>query len=465
MAVETVVRNGRLVSSTGTIDGNIAISDGKIVAVGDESSLPQAPETIDADGCLVMPGIVDPHVHFDGPNPRFDEPVETYETGSKAAALGGVTTVIDFAWQRTHHGDRDEQRRTLCGGIAFQKDTADESLIDYGLHATITEEDPALFEELPTIVDEGVTSFKMFTAYDWGVSNGFMGLVFERLADLRAVAILHTEDKSVCSEQAAILKKGQNGDPMDYPRSRPDYAEAMAADNALRMAVEANCKYYGLHTSCEKAAAVIERYRRTFGEELVRAETCTHYTTLDRSRYDEIGTLAQMAPPLRSADDVESIFEHLIRGSLDVVSTDHVAIHRCTKHAENWWDSSFGVNSLQHSLPIFYDEAVENRKCSPSFVVRKMSTQPARLFGLDGKGTLEPGTDADLVIFDPNGRYSISATDNASEADYSIYEGRTVTGAVIHTMVRGEFVVRDGQVVGDPGHGEFVARTTPDWRR
>ncbi|RQG86649.1 allantoinase [Natrarchaeobius halalkaliphilus] len=464
MAVETVVTNGTLVSSTGTTDADVAISDGKIVAVGDESNLPRAAETIDADGCLVMPGIVDPHVHFDGPNPRFDGPAETYETGSKAAALGGVTTVIDFAWQGTHRGD-DEQPGTLRDGITFQKNTADESLIDYGLHATITREDPALFEELPTVVDGGVTSFKMFTAYDWGVSNGFMGRVFERLSDLGAVAILHTEDDSVCTEQATVLEQEQRGDPTDYPSSRPAYAEAMAADNALRMAVESDCKYYGLHTSCEKAAAVIERYRRKFGDGLVRGETCTHYTTLDRSLYSEIGTLAQLAPPLRSADDVESVFDHLVRGTLDVVSTDHVAYHRSAKRADDWWDSSYGVNSLQHSLPVFYDEAVKRRTCSPSFVVRTMSTQPARLFGLEGKGTLEPRTDADLVVFDPDSRDTISATDNASEADYSIYEGRTVGGEVIHTMVRGELVVRDGQLVGEPGHGEFVARTTPDWRR
>ncbi|RQG98649.1 dihydroorotase [Natrarchaeobius oligotrophus] len=465
MSVDTVVTNGTLVSSSGTVDGGVAIADGTIVAVGDESHLPAAAETVDAGGRLVMPGIVDPHVHFDGPNPLFDGPRETYEAGSEAAALGGVTTVIDFAWQGATRDGADGRRGTLRDGIAYQKRTADESLIDYGLHGTITREDPDLFAELPAIVDDGVTSFKLFTTYDWGVSNGFMGSVFDRLSELDAVAIVHTEDESVCAQRAAVLEEADRGDPTEYPASRPDYAEAMAADDALCLAVEAGCKYYGLHTSSEKAAAVIERYRREFGEELVRGETCTHYVTLDRSRYAEIGTLAQMAPPLRSSADVDALFESLSRDDLDVVSTDHVAYRRDEKEADDWWDSPYGVNGLQHSLPVFFDEAVHRRGHSPSSVVRAMAARPARLFGLEEKGTLEPGTDADLVVFDPAAQYAISAEDNASEADYSIYEGRSVRGTVVHTMVRGEFVVRDGRVVGDPGYGEFVARTRPDWQR
>ncbi|RQG96518.1 dihydroorotase [Natrarchaeobius chitinivorans] len=464
MPVDTVIKNGTLVTADSILETGIAIDGEKIVAVGDESTLPNSSQTIDASGYLVLPGIVDPHVHFDGTNPFIDDPLETYDTGSAAAALGGVTTIIDFAWQGAEKGADDPETGTLLDGIEYQKSTAGESLIDYGLHGTIIREDPDLFEELSEVIDEGVTSFKMFSVYDWGVSNGFMGRVFDHLSNLDAVAVLHTEDESVCEEQTKILKEQDRGDPTDYPDSRPDYAEAMAADDALRMAMEANCKYYGIHTSCQKAGEVIKRYRGEYGSELVRGETCTHYAALDDSVFSEIGTLAQLSPPIRSPSDVESMFEYLSEGTLDVVSTDHVAYTRDRKSVENWWDCPYGANSLQRSLPVFYDEAVNRRNYSPSFVVKVMSTQPAQIFGFSNKGTLEPGTDADLVFFDPSKRHTITSEDNASKSDYSIYDGRTIQGSVTHTMVRGEFVVRDEHVVGSPGHGKYVAREVPDWQ-
>jgi dihydropyrimidinase len=148
---------------------------------------------------------------------------------------------------------------------------------------------------------------------------------------------------------------------------------------------------------------------------------------------------------------------------LDVVSSDHNAYERASKQTENWWDSAFGANSLQTSFPVFHDEAVNERGYSYPFLVRAMSATPARLFGLPEKGSLQPGTDADIVLFDPSESYRIVAEDNASNADYSLYDGREVTGRVEKTFVRGELVAEDGEIVGDPGHGAFVERDRPDW--
>ncbi|AQL44773.1 allantoinase (plasmid) [Halorientalis sp. IM1011] len=457
MTVDLIISNGTVVTPNRCFEADVAVDDGTIVGIGDRANFVEAREVVDASGQLVMPGVVDPHVHIDG-----YLSIDPYEEGTSAAALGGVTSCVNFAWE-AWLGDLSiwEEEGTLLEAVERQKRKGADSLIDYGLHGVITREDPAVFDELDAVIEEGVTSIKMFTAYEIGLSNGFMNRVFEEVADRDVVAVLHTEDASVCNALTERLKEEGATDPAEYPRARPDYTEAMAAEDAVRMAQEAGAKYYGIHTTCAKAADVLESFQ-TDGSE-VRGETCTHYTALDESAYEEQGTLAIQAPPLRTPDDRDAMFEHLHNGALSVVSTDHVAFKRADKEVENWWDSSFGVNGLQTSLPVFHDEAVNKRGFSYPFLVRVMCTNPARTFGLPGKGTLEPGTDADIVIFDPDEEYTITADDNASVADYTIYEGRDVTGRVKKTFLRGELIADDGEIVAEPGYGEFIDRDIPDW--
>lgn len=458
MTVDLIISNGTLVTPNELIECDVAVNEGKIAAIGDKRTLPAAAETVDASGLLVMPGVVDPHVHIDG-----YLSTDTYEAGTSAAALGGITSCINFAWE-AWVGDLSvwDEEGTLLEAIHRQKEKGERSLIDFGLHGAITREDPAVFDEFADMIDEGVTSVKMFTAYEIGLSNGFINRVFEHVGNHDMVAVLHTEDESVCEHLTARLKAEGKGHPRYYPRARPDYAEAMAAESAVRMAREADAKYYGIHTTSRKAADVLASYR-TDGSG-VRGETCTQYLALDESAYEEQGSLPIMAPPLRTPDDRDALFGHLHDGALSVVSTDHNAFKRADKTVENWWDSSFGANGLQTSLPVFHDEAVNERGFSYPFLVRVMCTNPARTFGLSGKGTLEPGTDADIVLFDPNESYTISAADNASVADYSIYEGKEVTGRVKKTYLRGELIADDRAVVGEPGYGEFVNRDRPNWR-
>jgi dihydropyrimidinase len=196
---------------------------------------------------------------------------------------------------------------------------------------------------------------------------------------------------------------------------------------------------------------------------MIRAETCTQYTVADDSLFEEVGLLPMAAPPLRKPDDNEAMFEHLDRGTIDVVSTDHCGFTREQKQVYPWWEGTYGMNSLQRSLPVFHDEAVATREFSFPFLVRKLAANPARIFGLPNKGTLDPGTHADIVVFDPDDTSPIDPADNASISDFSVYEGREV-GSVEKTFVRGELVANDGEIVGDPGHGEFVEREIPTWR-
>ena len=457
MSVDTVIAGGTIVTSDSTFDASVAIDNGLIVGLGEEDDLPSADNEIDATGQLVLPGIVDPHVHIDD-----HVSIDSYETATRAAARGGITTVIDFAWQAyTGENSPWEEEDSLSEGVVRKQENESESLIDFSLHGGILREDPELFDEMAEVVEAGVTSFKMYTAYEFGLSNGFVQRVFDHLAELGAVGVMHTEDDSVCTALTDQLQQADCADPEYYPRSRPDYAEAIAADDAARIATEAGAKYYGIHTSCRKAAEVIDRYR-TDGSQ-VRSETCTHYVTLDESVHEDQGNLPKIAPPIRTEDDNEAMLEYLREGTLSVVSTDHVAQKRDSKEDMPWWEGPFGANGLQASLPVFHEEAVNKRGFSYPFLVRVMSRNPARTFGLPNKGTLEPGTDADIVLFDPDQDHTIRSRDNESRADYSIYEGKEVTGAVTKTLVRGTVVAADGEITGRPGHGEYIARDIPDW--
>ncbi|ELY63309.1 dihydroorotase [Natrinema versiforme] len=457
MSVDTVIAGGTVVTASSTFDAAVAIDGGTIVGIGEEETLPEGDVRIDATDQLVMPGIVDPHVHIDD-----HVSIDSYRTATSAAALGGVTTVIDFAWQayESEEGPWDEPA-LIADGLQRKRANQREALVDFGLHGGILREGDDLFEEIPDLIEDGVTSFKMYTAYDFGVSNGYLRRVFDALADHGAVGVVHTEDDSVCRSLAAELRAAGKSAPEEYPQSRPDYAEAMAAEDAVRLATETGAKYYGFHTSCREAADAIARFQDDGSR--VRAETCTHYTTLDESIHSELGNLPKIAPPIRTPDDADAMFEALRRGVLSVVSTDHVAQLRSSKENQPWWEGPYGANGVQVSLPVFHDEAINERGLSYPFLVRVMSTNPAETFGLPNKGTLDPGTDADIVLFDPEATDTITAEDNASEADYSIYEGREVTGRVTKTLVRGTVVAEDGEIAADPGHGEFIERDVPDW--
>ena len=455
MELDTIITGGTVVTGQSMFDAAVAIDDGTVVGVGSERSLPEADRRIDATGLLVLPGVVDPHVHLAGYNS-----VDSYESGTAAAAAGGVTSVVNFAWQGFQEETRDWcDDGTLTEAVDRHREKMDSVLVDAGLHPVITSEDPAVFDELPALVEAGFPSFKMFTTDSIRLSHGFMEQLFDQFASLGAVGMVHTEDHSVCERRTQELKESPS--PTAYSASRPPHSEAMAADSAVRLALEADAKYYGVHTTSGAATDVIRSHKRDGSN--VRAETCTHYTVFDERVYERLGNLAIMAPPLRDPEDIEALYDGLRDGTLTIVSSDHVAATRERKEQDDWWDSPKGVNSLQTGLSVFHDEAVIQRDFSYPDLVRLKCERPAQTFGMPMKGRIEPGADADIVLFDPDETYSVSAAENHSKADFSIYEGRELTGRVKKTLLRGKLVADNGEIVADPGHGELLARTVPRW--
>ncbi len=456
MAVDTRISGGRVVLPTDVVQADILIDGERIAAVAEPGEGDRAETTVDASGKLVLPGVVDPHTHIADYNT-----IDSYETASAAAALGGVTSLVTFAWQAWVGEESPyDEPGTLREAVERHHDRSGGSYVDHGVHAVITREHPETLSELDDIRDEGVTSIKLFTTYESGVSNGFLGEAFAAIAEAGLVVAVHTEDDSICARLTEQAVDADEDDPESYPAARPDYAEAVAAGTAARLAVEHGVNYYGVHTT---SRAAVEELAPYVDEPNVRAETCTHYAAVDESLYAEQGALPVLAPPLRRADDIDALFEHLDRGTLSVVSSDHVGATRAQKTETPWWDGPYGVNSLQRSLPVFHDVAVNERGFSYPFLAGVMSDNPARTFGMAKKGRIAPGMDADLVVFDPAETYTISSAGNASNADFSIYEGREVTGRVKQTFVRGTLVAEDGELVASPGHGRYLDRDVPTW--
>lgn len=457
MTFDTRITGGTVVFPTDTSKVDILINGEQIAGLVQPDEEVQAETTIDAKGQLVLPGIVDPHVHVADYNT-----IDTYETASAAAALGGVTSFVNFAWQAwvSENSDWDEPG-TLLEAIDRHHNKNDHTYIDYGLHAVITREESETLEELAAVKKAGVTSIKLFTTYESGVSYGFLDEAFDAIAEEDLVVAVHTEDDTICQRRTNRAINENNSDPKSYPDARPDYAEAVAAGTAARLAEEHDVKYYGVHTTSRAASEELSEYVNSSN---IRAETCTHYTAVDEGLYSDLGTLPVLAPPLRKPDDIDAIFEHLAKETLSVVSTDHVATTKAQKTETPWWNGPFGANSLQTSLPVFHDVAVNERGHSYPFLARVMSDNPARTFGMPQKGRIAPGMDADLVLFDPTETYTISASENASKADFSIYEGCEVTGKVKKTFVRGTLVADGGKIVASPGHGQYLDRNVPTWR-
>jgi allantoinase len=449
MKADLYLRNGTIVTESGTFRGGIAASDGKIshMVHGDLSI--DAEQTIDLAGKVLLPGIIDAHTHFSEPGRDF----EGYRTGSMAAAAGGVTTVFDMPLN-------DLPPTTDRATITKKRAMAEgQSIIDYAFWGGLIDNNLDKLEELN---DEGVVAFKAFmrTVADFPrIDDDLMYAGLKKIAAFDNMLGVHAENEFVTSFLRDKLKSEGRIDRKAWNDSRPPEQEIEAISRAIFWAKATGARLYICHISVAAAVDVVKRARQEGFR--IAGETCSHYLFFDVEDYVEVGPRLRAAPPIRSADDVEALWASVLRGDVDVISSDHSPFppQRYEQGLNNVWEGGGGVMGLQSMLPAVITAGVHQRGMPWELVARLMSSNPARIFGVyPQKGALLPGSDADFTVVDADREWTLSADDLFYRHKMSPYVGHKFKGAVTQAVVRGKIVFSDGKITADPGHGRLIHR-------
>ena len=460
----TLIRNGRIVTAVDDYRADILVQDGRVHTIGREIQVGPDVAVHDAAGLLVLPGGIDVHTHLDwefGPS----RTVDTFATGTKAAAFGGTTTVVDFANQNRGEGP-------LAGLEDWHRRRAN-ACVDVAAHMILLDVNAQCLADMKLLIErEGVSSFKLFMAYP-GVLMVDDGAIFRamRIAGANGAMIcMHAENGHVIQVLVEDAVAAGHTAPKYHALTRPSLMEGEATHRAIRLAELAETPLYIVHLSAGEAlAAVTEARDRGIS---VHAETCPHYlflTAEDYERPEFEGAKFVMTPPLRDAHHQHQLWRGLRTNDLQVISTDHCPF--CfneqpygLKYSKQLGRESFsripnGAPGIETRLPLVYDGGVAKGRLSLNRFVDITSTTPAKLFGLfPRKGTIAVGSDADVVLFDPDERWTISASTHHSRVDYSLFEGRQLTGRVKKVFLRGEPIVDGERWLGRDGQGEFLRR-------
>lgn len=459
MRFDTVIKNGTLVTATDTYASDMGIADGKIAAIALGLPAENASKVIDAAGRLVMPGGIDVHTHLDMPFGGTTS-ADDFESGTIAAAFGGTTTLIDFAIQF-----KGQTLRQAFEG--WMKKAEGKAATDYAFHCIITELNDAHLEEMGELVREGVSSFKLFMAYPgvFMLDDATIFRAMSQAAKYGGLICMHAENGGAIDVIVRrALAEGKRA-PKYHALTRPTTAEAEATARAIALAEMAGAPVYIVHLSCNDA---LEKVREARDRGLpAYAETCPQYLFLSIENFDVPGFEGAkyvFTPPLREKWHQEKLWQGLARDTLQVVSTDHCPF--CYKEQKELGKDDFtkipnGGPGIEHRLSLVYTGGVHGKRFSANRFVQLVSTAPAKLFGLyPRKGTIAVGSDADLVVFDPNEEQVISAKTHHMRVDYSMFEGIRVKGVSKTVFSRGRVIIEGGKFVGRAGAGQFVKRQT-----
>ncbi len=451
-----LIKNGHIFTAVDSYVADILVDEGKIRTIGIDLAV-QADKTVDATGKYVIPGGIDPHTHLEFP---FGGTVSSddFRTGTIAAAVGGTTSIVDFAVQQRGHALSEALEE-------WHQKAEGQAAIDYGFHMIILDLPESRLPELDDLVRQGVTSFKMFMAYLGAVmvddSTIFRTMV--RAANNGALVCLHAEHGHMIDVLVKEALAAGNTAPKFHAMTRPPTTEAEATHRAIRMAEVAGGPIYFVHLSCAEALQEVQAARAS--QKYVYAETCPHYLILDNSMYEQEGFEGAkyvLTPPLRDSWHQAELWNGLRRNDLQVVSTDHCAFRfsdQKTMGIDDFSKIPNGGPGIENRLSLLYTNGVASGLLDMNRLVELFSTSAAKLFGLfPRKGTIAVGSDADIVVFDPDEESVISARTHHMNVDYNLYEGMKVKGVPQVVVANGQIVVEDGEYVGAAGDGRFLKR-------
>lgn len=452
--MQLLIKNGICVNTEGCSKSDIAVEDGQIVQIGKKLDI-EAEKTIDAQGKYVLPGIIDTHVHLPWPSSNFDS-VDDFYSGTLSAAHGGVTTIIEYIIP-------DESGRIIPALDKEIEKAKEMSFVDYSFHLIIRKVIRDTLQDMAEIVRRGITSFKIYTAYSgFQLSDDEILTVLKTAGELNALVCFHAEDGILVNFATQQLAEAGKTSILYYPQAHPRAADISATQRIITYAKHLNARIHIAHINTIEGVKAVEQARLS-GLKLT-GETCPHYLMFTEDVYKtgkpEAGYYI-LAPAIRDQKDQDYLWQAIHSGSISTIATDHCpySTEQKTLHGDDFRFVPGGAGGIETSLPIMYTYGVHAKKISINQLVALMSGNPARLFNLyPKKGVIAVGSDADLVIYNPEGRSVIDAGKLHSNSDHTLYQGIEVIGQVESTILRGNIIIHHGNLIEPARLGELLPR-------
>lgn len=451
--MDLIIKNGTIITAFEEYKADLGIKDGKIVSIGELSE--EKAKVIDASGKLVMPGVIDMHTHINhwGGTAKTED---DFFTGTRSAAFGGVTTLIDFAIQ--------QNGETIKEAISRRRKEADGMVcIDYSLHCHATNANVDTINNVQELIKDGYPSVKMFTTYKkagFKIEDSDCLTLMKHVHKIGGLVMIHAENDSMCESLTEEFIEMNIANPENFPDSRPSMAEVECISRMILFAEKTKAMIYIVHVSTKEGLDLIKNAQKR-GVKVI-AETCPHYLLLSRDKYKNVdGHKFIMSPPLRTEIDMKALWEGIKDESISVVSSDHCAYSEDKKLAgkKNFTNVSPGIHGTESLLPLMYQFGINSGKITKQQLVKILCYNPARIFGLSAhKGNIGIGMDADIVVFDPDKNFLIKDNNHHMTSDFSPYKGFELKGYPVTVISNGNVIVQNDKFQGQKGSGRFIKR-------